>query len=153
MIIRKIEPDEAELVIPLFDAYRVFYGQDSDIPRARAFIQARLHAGESVIFAAFREHPEGVLPVGFTQLYPIYSSVRTEKNCLLNDLFVAPAFQRQGIGDQLIQKAMAFARSNGNRSIRLETAVANRTAQKLYERIGFQRQEPDGQFYVYQRLL
>ncbi|WP_018626656.1 GNAT family N-acetyltransferase [Niabella aurantiaca] len=149
MEIRQIQPGEAFLVIHLFDQYRVFYRQASDISRARQFIEARLHNNESVIFVAFADITGKKQPVGFTQLYPTYSSVRTTKNWILNDLFVQEAFRKNGVGEALIRKAMQFATAAGARFLQLETATDNFTAQKLYERIGFRQQPPDMDFLVY----
>lgn len=149
MEIRQIQPGEAFLVINLFDQYRVFYRQASDLPRARQFIEARLNNNESVIFVAFADIAGEKQPVGFTQLYPAYSSVRTIKNWILNDLFVQEAFRKNGIGEALIRKAMQFAAASGAHFLQLETATDNFTAQKLYERIGFQLQQPEMDFLLY----
>ena len=149
MEIRQIQPNEAFLVINLFDQYRVFYKQASDLPRARQFIEARLNNNESVIFVAFADITGEKQPVGFTQLYPSYSSVRTIKNWILNDLFVQEAFRKNGIGEALIRRAMQFATAFGAHFLQLETATDNVTAQKLYERIGFQLQSPDTGFLLY----
>lgn len=151
--IRQIRFNEAFLVVPLFDQYRVFYKQVSDIPRAQAFIEARLQQQESVIFVAFTNRNGLLHPAGFTQLYPTYSSVRTIRNWILNDLFVEAACRRTGLGEALIRKAMEFATATGAHFLQLETATDNFTAQKLYERIGFQQQQPDADFRLYRYPL
>ncbi|MCF3107588.1 GNAT family N-acetyltransferase [Niabella sp. CC-SYL272] len=153
MEIRQIRSGEAFLVVPLFDQYRVFYKQTSDIPRAKAFIEARLQQHESVIFVAFAKQNDLLHPVGFTQLYPTYSSVRTVKNWILNDLFVEAAYRKNGFGEALIRKAMEFAAATGAHFLQLETATDNFTAQKLYEQIGFQQQQPDTDFLLYRYTL
>tara|TARA_Y100001001_G_C7809447_1_gene239245 strand:- start:28 stop:258 length:231 start_codon:yes stop_codon:yes gene_type:complete len=71
MEIKRIKKSESHLVIGLFDKYRVFYKQEPDLALAKEFIQARLNNDESIIFVAIKEGQ----PVGFTQLYPKYSSV------------------------------------------------------------------------------
>jgi len=151
MEINRIYDDTLQQVIPLFDAYRVFYGQPSDLRRSGRFLRARVGSGESVLFAAVLEN--GQAPAGFTHLYPIYSSVRTVKNWLLNDLFVDQAFRRRGIGEALIRRAMDFAHTEGASVIRLETAVTNVTAQRLYERLGFRKKAPDAAFFTYENAL
>ncbi|SDC98871.1 GNAT family N-acetyltransferase [Niabella drilacis] len=149
MEIRQIYLHEAALVVNLFDQYRVFYKQASDLKRAQQFIEARLGNNESVIFVAFAELNGQKHPVGFTQLYPTYSSVRTIRNWILNDLFVQDAFRENGIGEALIRRAMQFSVASGAHFLQLETAVDNLTAQKLYERIGFRQKQPDTDFLVY----
>jgi len=143
--IKRITAAESSLVINLFDQYRVFYEQPSDIGLAESFINSRLSNNESVIFVALSNNQ----PVGFTQLYPKYSSMRASKNWILNDLFVEPIHRKQGIGEQLIKTAMEFAKQQGAAFVQLETAIDNHTAQSLYEGIGFIKQKPDTDFFVY----
>lgn len=62
--------DDLEAVVPLFDAYRQFYKQASDLQAASVFLRDKFNHGESVIFLAW----EGPKAVGFTQLFPSFSS-------------------------------------------------------------------------------
>ncbi|MGC4232482.1 MAG: GNAT family N-acetyltransferase [Niabella sp.] len=146
MQIIKIDKTQGFLVYGLFDKYRIFYKQPSDIEIARDFIQTRLDSNESVIFTALTN--DGI-PVGFTQLYPKYSSMRVSKNWILNDLYVEKVYRQQGIGGQLIKAAMDFARQNGATFVELSTAIDNYTAQNLYEQIGFARQPQETDFFTY----
>ncbi|HTD99155.1 MAG TPA: GNAT family N-acetyltransferase [Mucilaginibacter sp.] len=145
MEIRRINLAEASLVTGLFDKYRTFYKQPTDIALAEKFIKERLEKNESVIFVAV----ENDKPVGFTQLYPKYSSVSAHKNWILNDLYVDSNHRKQGIGEALIRTAMHFAKSEGSTYLQLETAVDNYTAQSLYEAIGFVKQEPESGCFEY----
>lgn len=149
MQIKRINKQETNLVIELFDKYRVFYKQESDISRATAFINTRLQNNESVIFVAFIDGK----PAGFTQLYPTYSSVRTVKNWILNDLYVDANFRKQGIGEALIKTATQFAKDQAATFVQLSTAIDNFTAQSLYENIGFAKQEPETDFFTYRIQL
>lgn len=141
----QIDQSQSELVIGLFDQYRVFYKKESDPVLAKKFIQARLNNRESIIFVAL----DKTKPVGFTQLYPKYSSARAVKNWILNDLYVEADYRRQGIGEALIKTAMEFATGQEAVFVELSTAVDNFTAQNLYEQIGFVKQEPETDFYTY----
>jgi len=51
--IKKATIDDAGLIAPLFDAYRVFYQQPTNVDAAIVFLQERLSNNESVIFIAF----------------------------------------------------------------------------------------------------
>lgn len=135
----------AELA-PLFDAYRVSYGQASDLAGAMDFLSARLNKGESVIFLA-RDRGE---PVGFTQLYPTFSSVSMRTAWILNDLFVAEIARRRGVGQQLMERARQHAQETQAKGLALETARDNHPAQALYERLGWKRDEA---FFHYELLL
>lgn len=134
---------QLELLVPLFDAYRSFYGQPSDTAAARRFLGARLRAGESVIFLALMDGP-----VGFTQLYPTFSSVSLERLWILNDLFVAPAARRKAVAGALLLRAQQHARETGAKGLTLQTARHNHAAQSLYEAHGW---EKDTEFLTYNR--
>jgi ribosomal protein S18 acetylase RimI-like enzyme len=149
MEIKRISKDEYELVIQLFDKYRVFYKQDSNLGLAKTFITERLNNNESVIFVALIEHDKKETAIGFTQLYPKYSSVRTVKNWILNDLYVDVNHRKQSVGEKLIKTAMEFAKADGANFVELSTAINNFTAQSLYENIGFVKQVPEKDFFNY----
>jgi ribosomal protein S18 acetylase RimI-like enzyme len=129
--------DDLDAVVPLFDAYRQFYRQPGDHERARQFLRERYAHAESTIFLAV--DAEGTA-LGFTQLYPVFSSVRCVRCYLLNDLFVAPAARKRGVGAKLLTAAAAFARANGAASMSLSTATDNSAAQQLYESLGWKRE-------------
>ena len=150
MEIKRIHNTQVDLVVELFDKYRIFYKQPSNLKLAKDFITARLDNNESIIFVAFDENEN---PIGFTQLYPTYSSMRVSKNWILNDLYVESNYRKQGIGEKLIKTAMDFAKAHGSSFVELSTAVDNFTAQSLYEQIGFQKQPPDTAFYTYRIAL
>lgn len=142
----KINNTQSHLVYELFNQYRIFYKQQPDIESAKKYIDARLNNNESVIFVALNDKSK---PVGFTQLYPNYSSVRATKNWTLNDLYVDKDYRKQGIGEKLIKTAMEYAKNDNAQFIELSTAVDNYLAQNVYEKIGFEKQEPDAGFYTY----
>lgn len=129
--------DDADALAPLFDAYRVFYGRASDRALARAFLRERLQRDESVIFIA--RDPAGEA-LGFTQLYPSFSSVSARRIWVLNDLFVSPAARHRGVARMLMECARAFAADTGALRLVLETAEDNRPAQALYESLGYVRE-------------
>lgn len=126
---------DVPLLAPLFDAYRVFYGQSSDLKLAETFLFDRLSTGESVILFCGQSPDRS--PAGFTQLYPSFSSTSAGRIWILNDLFVAPAFRRLGVGRLLIQAAHDHARETGALEVVLSTAHTNKAAQTLYESIGY----------------
>ncbi|MGG2081120.1 GNAT family N-acetyltransferase [Lysinibacillus pakistanensis] len=119
-------------VVPLFNAYREFYNQPSDLEQAEQFLKERLQKEESIIFLAYLD----AQPVGFVQLFPIFSSVAMKKAFLLNDLFVAEHARKQGVAMRLIKECYAYCKNEDARYITLETATDNKQAQKLYEKLG-----------------
>lgn len=119
-------------VVPLFNAYREFYGQSSDLQQAEQFIQERVMGAESIIFLAYLEEE----PVGFAQLFPVFSSVAMKRAFLLNDLFVAKQARKQGVAQALMEQCYSYCQQEDARYMMLETARDNVQAQKLYEKIG-----------------
>jgi len=143
LLVRQATVHDLDTVAPLFDAYRQFYQQPAELQRARDFLAERFRHHQSIIFLAFDDQGTAI---GFTQLYPLFSSVRANRKYLLNDLYVVPAKRRSGAARQLLTVAAQFARANGAASLSLSTAVDNVPAQKLYESLGWQR---DTGFYEY----
>ena len=139
--IRRAGPQDLDALAVLFDAYRGFYGQPSDVARARDWLRTRMRVGESVVLVAER----GDDIVGFTQLYPMFSSVRTTRTWILNDLFVAEAARRGGVARALLDAAVEFARASGAAGISLETTRDNASARALYRAAGWS--EDDTQWY------
>lgn len=137
MTIRQATLADLEHVVPLFDAYRQFYGYSGDVDAAREFLRDRLEGNEAVVFLAL----QGSEVIGFTLLYPGFSSLSLARHYLLNDLFVVPGWRKKGIGAGLIQAAIAHARVVGAKSLSLSTARTNTTAQSLYESLGWQRDD------------
>jgi len=139
--IRRATLEDLDLVAPLFDGYRRLYGQAADIPRAKAFLRERLERNESTILLAMRDGTAA----GFTQLYPLFSSVRTARLWLLNDLFVAEHARRGGVARALLDAAVAFAHGQGAAGVMLETMRDNAPARALYRAAGWH--EDDTQWY------
>lgn len=129
------QPKHASDVAPLFDAYRCWYGKESDPDGAFSFIRQRLAARESEIFFA---QVQGQA-IAFTQLYPVFSSVSMGRVWILNDLYVGESARRQGVGTILLETAAEFARALGAIRLQLETKHDNTAAQAAYEALGWQR--------------
>jgi len=133
--------EHVEVLTPLFDGYRQFYKQPSDLDSARRFLSERLANKESVIFLASNAEKG----VGFIQLYPSFSSIALKRLWILNDLFVLPETRRQGVGKALLDRARQHAAETGAKGLVLETAVDN-LAQNLYKQMGYKR---DQEFFCY----
>ena len=133
--------DITELAV-LFDAYRVFYKQESDIAGAERFLSEKISNLQSVIYIA----KDAGKAVGFTQLYPIYSSVSMKNAWLLNDLFVDEQERGKGIADLLLKQAALLGAETDCGWLLLKTATDNFRAQHVYERNGWKKDEV---FYSY----
>ena len=147
MNIRQATLADLDKLVPLFDGYRQFYSQPSNPALARSFLSERLARSQSVIFLAFDAEGRAI---GFTQLFPSFSSISAARLFILNDLFVSPDARRSGAGAALLLAAADFGRANNAVELELTTAITNKGAQALYEREGWQR---DQDFYVYRLSL
>ncbi len=143
MLIRQATLADIDELLPLFEGYITFYRGKTDLPRFRDFLFRRLQNGEATVFIAFDVHGKGM---GFTLLYPLFSSVSQARIFVLNDLFVAATYRGQGIATALMNKAAEFARSHGAIRLHLETESNNLEAQRLYEKLGWSRESG---FYHY----
>jgi|GEM_PF-700312 len=123
---RRATLDDLERLVRLFDAYRQFYGQSSDLIVARRFLSDRLVRNDSVALIA--EDGAG-RAVGFVQLYPSFSSILAAPMYVLSDLFVIPDARRRGVGTLLLKSAVETARANGAVRVELATAITNAPAQ------------------------
>ena len=135
MRIVRAEASHLEFIVPLFDAYRLFYKQRVDSAGTRKFLRERLKRDESVIFLAM----QGGKGLGFIQLYPSFDSVAMRRMWILYDLFVVPTARKHGVATLLMERARRWATDTRAKGLILETAIDNRPAQKLYEQLGWKR--------------
>jgi len=142
VIVKQAGLSEIDQVVTLFDLYRQFYEKETDVAAVREFLLERFNHGESTIFIAYLNNK----PVGFTQLYPSFSSASLKRIFILNDLYVVADARKLGVASCLIEHAKTYAKTLGAIRLTLSTAVSNSIAQKAYEKNGWKRDE---QFFVY----
>jgi len=140
--IRQATLNDITEVSRLFNDYRIFYGQHSDLEAATFFIKERMSKQESMIFVAEcnegrEEGSVAATVMGLVQIYPSYSSVSMGPIWILNDLFVDSTYRQQGIARKLMQAVMKQAKKQQILRIVLSTAISNRHAQALYESEGY----------------
>lgn len=139
VIISQATIEDLDELVPLFNDYRIFYKSDSDLEGAQDFLNERFIHNQAIIFIA--RESEGNTMIGFTQLFPTFSSVILKKSFLLNDLFVAQAYRGRGVAELLLQAAEKYALQTNAGVIKLATALDNKVAQRLYERNGYKKDE------------
>ena len=98
--IRKASLEDIDQLSKLFDLYRMFYRQPSNVAACREFLMERLQRNESVVLIAVKEGNV----VGFIQFYPLFSSVGLQKTWLLNDVYVQEKERQHGIGSVLARR-------------------------------------------------
>ncbi|MGN7165990.1 GNAT family N-acetyltransferase [Paenibacillus cellulositrophicus] len=137
--IREAGLEDLHELAAIFDLYRIFYGQETDVEGAAAFLFERVEHRESVILIA--EDVEQGRIAGFTQLYPVFSSISMKRSYILNDLYVREQYRKQGIARLLLEAAKRYAKLARAKGLSLSTAVTNVRAQQLYEQSGYVRDE------------
>lgn len=135
------EMPQLDIVAPLFDKYRQFYKQPSDLDLARKFLKARVQNRDSVIFLAMDEDIDDDIGLGFTLLYPSFNSVRATPIWILNDIFVDDSARKRGIGKALIERGRNLVQDTGADQMSLATGRDNTASHRLYESLGFKRDE------------
>ena len=138
MDVRLIEAGDAELLLPLFDAYRQFYEQASDEAGGLDYLMARLSAGECSGVVAVDEAGSGA---GFGLVFPTFSSVRMKAIWVLNDFFVVPEHRGAGLAGRLMERLFAHAKESGIPQISLITHTTNARAQAHYRKMGWKQSE------------
>lgn len=131
--IKKAGLEDLDETAELFDLYRIFYRQKSDLEKGKEFLKERILNGESDIFLAEIDNKA----VGFVQLYKLFHYTKLQKQWLLSDLFVHPDFRGRGISIGLINESKNWCELTGACGLMLETEKTNTIGNTLYPRCGF----------------
>lgn len=139
-MIRKATIQDLDQLTPLFDQYLIFYKKPSNYEKHKLYLKERIENNEAIIFIAFDDDIKEKA-IGFTLIYPTFSSVLLSKILILNDLFVDSTIRNNGTGEKLILKTAELAKELDINLVRLRTAKSNVIAQGLYHKMGFIRDE------------
>jgi GNAT superfamily N-acetyltransferase len=82
---------------------------------------------------------EGDAVIGMVSILFTISTAEGGLAAWMEDMIMHPDWRGQGIGEQLLQAAIAGARTAGCTRITLLTDVTNSSAMRFYERAGFVR--------------
>ncbi|WP_341277746.1 GNAT family N-acetyltransferase [Paenibacillus sp. FSL H8-0537] len=145
-VVQQAGIDQLDELATLFDLYRMFYGQAPNVQGARRFLFERFEQRDSVVFLA--KHIGSGEAAGFTQLYPVFSSISMKRSYILNDLYVLESHRKQGVAQLLLDQAKSYASLLQAKGIELSTAVSNVQAQRLYERNGYLQDTEYKHYYL-----
>jgi GNAT superfamily N-acetyltransferase len=128
------EEDLADL-LPLMRAYCDFYevapSDDALLSMSRALIADPAREGIQLIARS----TDGVA-LGFTTVFWTWQTLDAARAAVMNDLFVDPSARGSGLADALIAACAERAREHGAPSLVWETALDNKRARKVYDRVG-----------------
>jgi ribosomal protein S18 acetylase RimI-like enzyme len=129
-------PGEAATAANLLVEFRDWWGRS--LPPAERFQRdverLILDPGTEYLLAAGTPGDDAA---GVCQLRFRYGIWHAAEDCLLEDLYVRADARRTGLGDALVEAALARARERGCARVELDVNEANPAALALYERHGF----------------
>jgi ribosomal protein S18 acetylase RimI-like enzyme len=146
LIVSQATINDLDPLVVLFNEYRIFYKQQSDTEMGRAFLFDRFVHNESVLFVV--KDSEVYQTIGFIQLYPSFSSISMKRSWILNDLYVSEAYRGRGVAQLLIDAAVEFAAQTNAKGLAISTAIDNESAQRIYERNGFRKDDVFFHYYL-----
>lgn len=150
MLIRPATPDDVPQVCPMvqaladlherWDLSRFPYLPEIGQRYAR-WLRERASDPRSVFLVAEREADAtaGSRLVGFVvaTIEPTIPIYRVREVGFIHDLYVSPDYRNEGIARQLVMRLVERFRELGVVQVRLETAMPNDAARKLFESCGF----------------
>ena len=135
--IKKAQLEDLDKAAALFNLYRVFYRQEPDLVKAKAFLKERFLNNESDIFLVIADGKA----VGFVQLYKLFHYTKLQKQWLLSDLFVHPDYRGKGLSVALIDRSKQWCEETDACGLLLETEKTNDIGNQLYPRCSFIKDE------------
>ena len=144
---RLAEHEDAELVARLLDAFNREFREPTPGEKELTRHVRELMDGDDAVFLL--EGEEGVALVRFRL------SVWTGKpEAYLQELYIAPAARRRGLGRRLLEACMAVSRERGATGMDISVDGSDAPAMVLYESAGFTNRDRDGSaIYFYERDL
>jgi len=138
LVIRLVQPDEYQMAGRLvLDAYRTLGDEGDEFYEAELQdIGGRIRESD-VLVAELEGQLVGCVTL-VDGLKPL-SEVEDPDAATIRMLGVASEARGRGIGDALTRECIDRARAAGRKRVRLDTRTSLASAQRLYERLGFER--------------
>lgn len=124
---------QLEALTAAFDAYRDHCGELVEPGLTTAWLARQLQTGGLKVFVA--EDRDEV--VGFAACVQVPASLRLGHWWQIRDLFVVPAYRRQGIALALLDTVRSAAETAGALRLGLQTEESNKAALAIYRRVGY----------------
>lgn len=149
------QPEHARAVVTLLDAYArdPAGGGEGLSPFTRDNLVRELAARPQAFSVLALD---GDLPVGLVNCFEGFSTFACRPLVNVHDVVVLGSHRGQGIGEKMLAHVEQMARSRGACKLTLEVLSGNRSAARLYERVGFAAYQLDpamGQAQFLQKWL
>jgi GNAT superfamily N-acetyltransferase len=131
---RADSPDAMQLIAELDDVLNPLYAAES---RHGYSVEKLLREGVAFFVMRHDGTPAGC--GGIKLVGTEYAEVKR--------MYVRPKFRGLGLGKLMLHHLAAYAQQNGVKVLRLETGIHQKEAISLYERFGFQRIPPFGEYF------
>lgn len=130
--VRKIQPNDFEAWLVLWEAYLVFY--EEELPRSTTDLSWSRLLDETSNMTGLVAEVDGRI-VGFTNYLFTDSTWHVNPDCYLEDLFTSPDIRGLGVGRTLIAAVTDIARAAGSDTLYWQTQNSNTTARTLYDKV------------------
>lgn len=143
-IIRKARDNDVDAIVKLYDAVNDYYdapGWGKGIYPTTTSVEHTVGKGNLYILV-YADEVLGACILNHEQ-HPAYAlqpwsiNAQDEQVIVIHDLASHPNQRRKGIGKELVEYSIAYARKCNALTIRLDTHLSNIPARTLYERCGF----------------
>jgi ribosomal protein S18 acetylase RimI-like enzyme len=133
MRIRRAEARDAAALLALVAALNRDQGDPYDL-LTEARLREDVITGASTV-AMVAQAPDGAL-VGYATAHATYETGHAERGLYVGDLYVDPAYRRQGIARALLAAVARAGHAQGARHLWLTAKAANAAAHAFYRRLG-----------------
>jgi ribosomal protein S18 acetylase RimI-like enzyme len=133
------EADLPEL-LPLMRGYCDFYAVDPSDDALLAMSRALIADPQREGFQLIARDDSG-RAIAFATVFWTWSTSSASRIGVMNDLFVDPNSRGRGAADELIAECARLVRERGGKALDWQTAKDNHRAQKVYDRVGGERDD------------
>jgi GNAT superfamily N-acetyltransferase len=127
-------------LLPLVRGYCDFYKVSPSDEDLLALSRALIADPEREGLQLLARNDDGQ-PIGFATLYWTWSTTDAARLGVMNDLFVTDAARGTGAAEALIEACRQECARRGAKRLSWQTAPDNARAQKVYERVGGNREQ------------
>ena len=146
MILRKIQPQDNEQIAKVIrDVFDELNAPKEGTAYADPILDQlyEVYQKPKSIYFVIENNGEvigggGLAPLELSLRAESRSRYENDKVCELQKMYFAPQARGLGLGKEIIEKSLAFAKEQGFTKCYLETLPFMKDARKLYEKMGFQ---------------
>jgi ribosomal protein S18 acetylase RimI-like enzyme len=138
--IERVHERDLDELLPLVRGYCDFYAvspsDEALLTLSRALLADPQREGVQLIARDDDGHA-----IGFATVYWTWATTSAERIGVMNDLYVAPEGRGSGAAQALIEACRAESAKHGAGKLTWQTALDNERAQKVYDRIGANKEQ------------